>query len=148
MVCLGNICRSPIAEGIMKEKLRIHGLKGTIDSAGTASFHIGEPPDPRSIDIAKKNGIDISGQMARSFSDSDFGRFDLIFAMDKENFDNIRRISRSEEDKKKVYMILDNLFPDQQKEVPDPYYGGKDGFEKVFKLLDDGCEAIVSKLKK
>jgi protein-tyrosine phosphatase len=147
MVCLGNICRSPLAEGIMKEKFKNYGLEGKVDSAGTASYHIGEPPDPRSIDIASKYGIDISGQVARAFNVSDFDHFDYIFAMDQENFSNIIRKARSDKDKRKVNLILDNLFPDEEKEVPDPYYGGKEGFEKVFRLLDDGCEAILGKLK-
>ena len=147
MVCLGNICRSPLAEGIMRDKLKQYNISGIVDSAGTASYHIGEPPDPRSIDIALKNGLDISNQMARAFSPSDFDNFDFIFAMDHENLNNILRQARSEKDREKVHLILDNIYPGSNVEVPDPYYSGREGFENVFKLLDESCSAIAQKLK-
>ena len=148
MVCLGNICRSPLAEGIMREKLRKHKLEGTVDSAGTASYHIGESPDVRSIEIARKNSIDISYQRARPFKTEDFEAFDLVFAMDRENYKNIMRLARSDNDRKKVELILDRIHPGKGLEVPDPYYGGNHGFENVFKLLDTSCEKIANDLKK
>jgi len=148
MVCLGNICRSPLAEGIMKKKLEEHGLTGTVDSAGTASYHIGERPDPRSEEIARKNGINISTQRARAFSRSDFDRFDLIFAMDRENYNNIMRLARNDQDRSKVELILNRLHPGKDMEVPDPYYGGKDGFENVYRMLDASCEQIALGMKK
>jgi protein-tyrosine phosphatase len=148
MVCLGNICRSPLAEGIMREKLRKYKLDGTVDSAGTASYHIGESPDMRSIEVAKKYSIDISYQRARPFTTDDFDAFDLIFAMDLENYRNIMRLARSDKDRKKVELILDRIQPGKGLEVPDPYYGGNDGFENVFKLLDTSCEKIANDLKK
>ena len=148
MVCLGNICRSPLAEGIMREKLRKHKLEGTVDSAGTASYHIGESPDVRSIEIARKYSIDISYQRARPFKTEDFEAFDLVFAMDRENYKNIMRLARSDNDRKKVELILDRIHPGKGLEVPDPYYGGNHGFENVFKLLDTSCEKIANDLKK
>ena len=148
MVCLGNICRSPLAEGIMREKLRKHKLEGTVDSAGTASYHIGESPDVRSIEIARKYSIDISYQRARPFKTEDFEAFDLVFAMDRENYKNIMRLARSDNDRKKVELILDRIHPGKGLEVPDPYYGGNQGFENVFKLLDTSCEKIANDLKK
>lgn len=148
MVCLGNICRSPLAEGIMREKLRKYRLEGMVDSAGTASYHIGEEPDLRSIEVARKHNIDISYQRARPFRSDDFDKFDLIFAMDSENYRNIMRLARSDNDRKKVELILDRIHPGKGFEVPDPYYGGNDGFEKVFKLLDASCEKIANDMKK
>jgi len=148
MVCLGNICRSPLAEGIMKEKLKKHGMKGYVDSAGTASYHIGEAPDRRSQEIARKYGIDITDQRARPFKKSDFENFDLIFAMDRQNYHNIIRLAESEKDREKVEMVLNRLYPGKNLEVPDPYYDGKEGFEHVFKLLDASCELIAKSLKK
>ena len=147
MVCLGNKCRSPLAEGIMRDKLRKYDIEGVVGSAGTASYHIGEPPDPRSIDIARKHGLDISTQVARAFSVNDFEQFDLILAMDQENYDYILRKARSDHDGQKVHLIHDSLYPGEGVEVPDPYYGGQDGFEIVYKMLDESCEAIVRKLK-
>lgn len=147
MVCLGNICRSPLAEGIMKKKLEEHGLTGTVDSAGTASYHTGERPDSRSEEIARKNGIDISYQRARAFSRSDFDRFDLIFAMDRENYNNIMRLARNEQERSRVELILNRLHPGKDMEVPDPYYGGKDGFENVYRMLDASCEQVALSMK-
>ncbi len=148
MVCLGNICRSPLAEGIMKKKLDEHGLTGTVDSAGTASYHIGEKPDERSEEVARKNGIDISYQRARAFTRADFDRFDLIFAMDRENYNNIMRLARNDQDRRKVELILNRLYPGKDLEVPDPYYGGKDGFENVYRMLEASCEQIAQSMKK
>ena len=140
MVCLGNICRSPLAEGILRDKTK--KLNITIDSAGTSNYHIGSSPDQRSIANAKKHGIDISGLKARQFSVSDFDRFDFIYVMDTSNFNNIIALARNEEDRKKVHLILNTLHPNKNMQVPDPYFSGEEGFENVYQLLDDACEVI------
>lgn len=143
MVCLGNICRSPLAEGILKSKITSH--KVFVDSAGTAAYHIGNQPDERSIVVAKKYGIDISKQRARKFSMTDFDNFDLIYAMDENNFHDILKLSRNASDKQKVKLILNEIHPNKNNSVPDPYYGGNDGFENVFQMLDEACEIIQKK---
>lgn len=145
MVCLGNICRSPLAEGILKLKLPEDIY--TIDSAGTSSYHVGEKPDIRSIEIARKYSIDITYQRSRQFQVNDFDKFDLIYAMDASNYETILNQARNLSDKSKVKLILDELYPNENLGVPDPYYGGKDGFKKVFELLDEACNIIATKLK-
>ena len=136
MVCLGNICRSPLAEGILKSKLP--NTSFFIDSAGTSGFHSGEAPDPRSIEVARKNNIDISQQKSRPFRAYDLEVFDVIFVMDKSNLYDVLRYAQNEEERQKVKLILD--YPNAKvDEVPDPYYGGEDGFDYVFQLLDDAC---------
>lgn len=147
MVCLGNICRSPLAEGIMKEKLKAYGLKGIVDSAGTSSYHSGEKPDSRSIEIALRNGIDISGQKARGFAPEDFDNFDIIFAMDRENYRNLLEMARNQTHRQKVELILNRVEPEKNLEVPDPYYGNLADFEKVYNLLNKSCEVIAQSLK-
>ena len=148
MVCLGNICRSPLAEGIMKEKLKKYNIDGFVDSAGTASYHHGERPDPRSEEIARKKGIDITYQRARPFLTSDFEKFDLILAMDKSNYNDIMMMARTPDHESKVKLILHDTKPDGRTEVPDPYYGGNNGFQLVFDMLDVACEKIASDLSK
>ena len=143
MVCLGNICRSPLAEGILRSKLPQDLF--IVDSAGTSSYHIGEKPDIRSIEIAKINNLDITKQRSRQFQIIDFDKFDVIYAMDRSNYQNILSQARTENDKAKVKMILNELHPNSNMDVPDPYYGSHDGFKKVFKLLDDACAVIASK---
>lgn len=143
MVCLGNICRSPLAEGILRSKL---SNNYTVDSAGTGGWHAGELPDNRSMEIAQKHGLDISNQRARKFTINDFDAFDLIYAMDKSNYDNIIQLAPNEQSKKKVHLILNELYPNENKDVPDPYYGGLDGFEKVYNMLNDACDVIVKKI--
>ena len=145
MVCLGNICRSPLAEGILQSKLTNDFFK--VDSAGTAGYHVGELPDERSIEVAKKYGIDITNQRSRKFVKSDFKEFDLIYAMDESNYHNILSIIDDNEDARKVKMILNEQYPTENKNVPDPYYGGNQGFENVYKMLDEACEIIASKLE-
>jgi protein-tyrosine phosphatase len=144
MVCLGNICRSPLAEGILKSKLP----KSTflIDSAGTANYHVGNPPDPRSIAVGNKYGIDISNLRGRQFSVNDFDSFDLIYVMDESNYRNVISIARSDQDKNKVKYILNEIYPNQNYDVPDPYYGGDHGFENVYKMLDEACTIIANSL--
>ncbi len=144
MVCLGNICRSPLAEGILQSKLTSELFK--VDSAGTAGYHIGELPDVRSIEVAKKYGIDITNQRSRKFTKSDFKEFDLIFAMDGSNYNNIISMVDDTNDTQKVKMILNELHLTDNRNVPDPYYGGNQGFENVYKMLDEACDAIASKL--
>ena len=143
MVCLGNICRSPLAEGILKSKVDTTRIK--VDSAGTAGYHVGNPPDPRSIKVARENGIDISNQRCRKFIASDFDRFDVIYAMDKSNYGNIIGLARNKEDSEKVKLLLSEINMNI-KEVPDPYYDAEDGFEKVFQMIDQACEVIAARL--
>lgn len=145
MVCLGNICRSPLAEGILKSKLSSESF--VVDSAGTAGYHVGELPDGRSIEVARKYGIDITNQRSRKFTKADFDKFDIIFAMDQNNYADIVALSENEEQHEKVKMILNELYPDENRSVPDPYYGGDQGFENVYKMLDEACEIIASKLE-
>lgn len=145
MVCLGNICRSPLAEGILASKLPKN--KFTVDSAGTGAWHIGHAPDDRSIAVAKKNNIIISDQRGRQFSKSDFDAFDYIYVMDNSNYDNVIQLAEKQEHKEKVKLILDELFPNENVDVPDPYFGLENGFEIVYNMLDEVCEVIAEKLK-
>ena len=143
MVCLGNICRSPLAEGILKSKLPNDFI---VDSAGTANYHVGSPADKRSVAVAKKYGLDISNLRGRQFDVSDFDTFDLIYVMDESNFSNVVKIARNDEDIAKVTLILNEVHPNKNFEVPDPYYGGDYGFDNVYKMLDEACEIIAKKL--
>lgn len=145
MVCLGNICRSPLAEGILKSKLLDNDF--IVDSAGTGSYHIGELPDARSIQVANRNGIDITNQRARQFSVSDFNDFDFIYVMDHYNYKAVLKLARNERDKEKVKLILNEVFPGENLDVPDPYSGGEYGFVNVYKMLDEACDVITRKLK-
>lgn len=144
MVCLGNICRSPLAEGIMKHKARQAGLIWTVDSAGTGFWHVGELPDSRSIKIAQQFGIDITDQRARQFQAADLERFDKIFAMDTHNLREVLRHARSDEHRAKIDLMLNQIHPGQDRSVPDPYLDD-DGFEEVFRMLDAACEAFISR---
>ena len=139
MVCLGNICRSPLAHGVMAEILP----DASIDSAGTASYHIGRPPDPRSIQIAKDNGIDISHQSARQFQASDFAKFDHIFVMDRQNYRDVIAQANRQDDMDKVKLLCEAAGMGMRP-VPDPYYGGNEGFQKVFDLVNTACHRIVN----
>ncbi|MFT7113778.1 MAG: protein-tyrosine phosphatase, partial [Candidatus Azotimanducaceae bacterium] len=141
MVCLGNICRSPLAEGVLRHKSA--GKNIIIDSAGTAAYHINERPDERSISKGKEYGIDVSNLRGRQFKVSDFEIFDFIFAMDQSNYENIVALAINEEDKSKVKLILNETHPGKNLEVPDPYYGGAQGFEDVYQLLDKACDALI-----
>lgn len=144
MVCLGNICRSPLAEGILRSKLDPDLFE--IDSAGTADYHVGDAPDPRAIKVAAEMGIDISGLRGRQFSVTDFDRFDYIYTMDLSNQENVNRLAENEHHRKKNRLILNSLFPGENVEVPDPYYGTDRDFKQVFQLLDEACEKIAEKL--
>lgn len=147
MVCLGNICRSPLADGLLREKVAQEGLKVKVDSAGTSGYHVGEAPDKRMQATAKENGYSIDMLRARQFSKDDFHKFDLIYAMDLSNYNTILELAETEEDRKKVKLILNELYPGENLEVPDPYYGGEEGFKKVFELLDSATDIILDKLK-
>ena len=143
MVCLGNICRSPLAEGILKSKVDpklVH-----VDSAGTAGYHVGEKPDPRSIAVARDHGLDISRQRCRKFSVEDFDDFDFIYAMDNSNYRNIIALADSMEKTGKVKLLLDETGLDIT-EVPDPYYGGEQGFENVYLMIEAACDTIAHRL--
>ncbi len=144
MVCLGNICRSPLAEGILASKLPKNKFK--VDSAGTGSWHIGRSPDDRSIAVAKKYNLDISTQKGRQFSTSDFNSFDYIFVMDNANYDDVIQLAENQEQKEKVHLVLNALFPNENVDVPDPYFGLPNGFEIIYNMLDDACDVIAKQL--
>jgi protein-tyrosine phosphatase len=140
MVCLGNICRSPLAEGIMQHEVAKAGLDWEVDSAGTGDWHVGQGPDRRSVKTAHQQGIDISKQVCRLFRVSDFDEFDHILVMDKSNYRNVTALARNEADKKKVELLLGD------KEVPDPYYDDA-LFLPVFKLIEQGCKDFIERYK-
>jgi protein-tyrosine phosphatase len=145
MVCLGNICRSPLAEGILQHKARQAGLNWTVDSAGTNGYHTGEPPHHLSQKVARLNGIDICHQRARRFVKEDFDRYDLIYAMADDVVDDMRHIARDKYDESKVRLLLDELYPGQGRSVPDPWYGTEPGYHEVFKLIDRASDKIIEK---
>ncbi len=145
MVCLGNICRSPLAEGILRHKINLEGLDWEVQSAGTGSWHIGEAPDPRSQKIAKINGIDISKQKAQKFSQKHFSEFDRIYTMDSSNYRDVVNMAINEEDKNKVELIMNLVEPGKNKAVPDPYYDD-DLYATVYEMLDKACEEIMKEL--
>ena len=144
MVCLGNICRSPLAHGILEHK--VDPAKVHVDSAGTGSWHVGDAPDKRSISIAKTNGLDITHQRGRQFVADDFDRFDRIYVMDMSNLNDVLKLAQKPEHKGKVKLILNELFPGENVDVPDPYYGGSEGFKQVYNMLDQACDKIASEL--
>ena len=145
MVCLGNICRSPLAEGILKSKVDSDLV--FVDSAGTGGWHVGELPDSRSIEVARLNGLNISDQKCRKFTKQDFNDFDWIYVMDKSNFNDVIAMAETENERSKVIIILNEKEPNSNQEVPDPYYGGNNGFQLVYDLLDESCEQIAKRLK-
>jgi len=144
MVCLGNICRSPLAEGIMQSKINAHGLDWKVDSAGTSGHHNGQKPDSRSIDVAAKNNLDISHQKSRKLVASDLADFDLVCVMDSSNYINTRMLSRNSAHHKKIQLIMNFVEPDRNINVTDPYYG-EEGFDNVYRMLDEACDAIIAK---
>lgn len=147
MVCLGNICRSPMADGLLRKKVLNAGLDVVVDSAGTAGYHIGEAPDTRMRQTARSYGVPIDELRARQFVVSDFDTFDLIYAMDSSNYTNILKLARTPEDEQKVHLILNELHPGKNLNVPDPYYGGEQGFIDVFTMLDQATDVILKKLR-
>lgn len=144
MVCLGNICRSPLAEGILASKLPKD--KFEVDSAGTGNWHVGKQPDSRSIATAKKNGLDISSQKGKHFTPQHFEEFDYIYVMDGSNYDDVLILAKTDDHKKKVSRILDELFPGDNVDVPDPYYGLQNGFDMVYEMLDEATDLLAKKL--
>lgn len=144
MVCLGNICRSPLAEGLLAAKLPKD--KFIVDSAGTGHWHVGKQPDSRSIDVARRNGLDISKQRGQLFEPVHFEDFDYIYAMDGTNYNDIIGMAKTDEQKAKVKMILNELFPGENVDVPDPYYGMANGFNNLYTMLDEVCDTIAQKL--
>ncbi|NGF76070.1 low molecular weight phosphotyrosine protein phosphatase [Fluviicola sp. SGL-29] len=147
MVCLGNICRSPMADGLLRKKVKVEGLAVEVDSAGTSDYHIGEAPDHRMRATARQLGCPIDELRARQFSVQDFDQFDLIYAMDVSNYNNILTLSRNENDTAKVHLILNELYPGENLAVPDPYFGGEQGFIDVFNMLDEVTDVVINKLK-
>ena len=143
IVCLGNICRSPLAEGILLKLVREKQLPFIIDSAGTANYHVGEAPDARTVANAKKHDVDLSALRARQFTAKDFAEFDKIFVMDKSNLTNVLRLAPNENCKQKADLLLNLSYPGKNLEVPDPYYGGEESFEKVFQLVYGACEKLI-----
>lgn len=148
MVCLGNICRSPLAEGILKDKVDRLGLDWSVDSAGTANYHVGEKPHPDSIKVAKANQIDISQQRARQFTAQDFEHFDHILVMDTSNYRDVQHLAKHPSQIDKVQLILSFLPSEKLDDVPDPWYGTYEGYVVVFGLLDRACDAVIENLNK
>ena len=144
MVCLGNICRSPLAEGILRSK--IDSSQVMVDSAGTGGWHAGELPDARSVAVAKKNGLDITDQRARKFKREDLDLFDHIYVMDNSNYRDVLQLASTAQQQQKVKMILNLVFPGENVDVPDPYYGGNQGFDQVYAMLDEACDIIASEI--
>lgn len=144
MVCLGNICRSPLAEGILKHHISLQGLDWEVDSAGTGNYHIGEPPHNLSQKVAMCNGIDISSQRCRQFTKADMDLYDRILVMDTANYAEVKRISGNRWNPEKVSLLLDFLHPGEQREVPDPWYGTEPGYHEVYALIDEACKAFIS----
>lgn len=144
MVCLGNICRSPLAEGLLASKLPKD--KFIVDSAGMGNWHVGKKPDSRSIATALKNNLDISNQQCRQFCIADFDAFDYIYVMDNSNYDDVIQLAKNEDQKNKVKMILDELFPGEKVDVPDPFNGILNGFDNVYAMLNESCDGIAERL--
>ncbi len=148
MVCLGNICRSPLAEGIMRKKMEDNHIAGEVDSCGFEPFHAGDTPDKRSIEVARQHGIDISEHRGKLFSKSYFDSFDRIYVMDSANYRDVASAARNDTDMKKVDFIMNMAFPGSNQPVPDPYYGGQSGFSKTWELLDVATDRIIESIRK
>ena len=145
MVCLGNICRSPLAEGILQQKAFEAGLSWSVESAGTNGYHNGEPPHPLSQKVARMHGIDISRQRSRRIIAEDYARFDKIYAMAGDVIYDMQRITRRSYDDRKVDLLLNEIYPGQDLDIPDPWYGPEAGYHEVFEMIDKACDAIVKK---
>jgi len=148
MVCHGNICRSPLADGLLRKKVKELNLPIEVDSAGTSNYHEGEAPDKRMTATAKKFGVDISFLRSRPITREDLIVFDVIYVMDLENYWNVRSLCENKAQEEKVIPILDLLYPNENRVVPDPYYGGEQGFIDVFNLLDEATDKIVENFLK
>lgn len=148
MVCLGNICRSPIAEGILEQKIKLAGLNWLVESAGTNSYHTNESPHQLSQKVALKNGIDISKQKARTFLKEDFTKYDKIYAMANDVLAEIKRIGKEKYDPKKVSLFLNELYPADNADVPDPWFSNDEKeYAKVYILIEQACDAIIENIK-
>jgi len=147
MVCLGNICRSPMADGLLRRKVNEEHLDVFVDSAGTANYHIGKQADHRMRQTARENNTNIDDLRARQFTHKDFELFDKIYAMDQENYRNILKLAQTKKEESKVELILNELFPNENRPVPDPYYGTKKDFQDVYHLLDQATDVVISKIK-
>ncbi len=147
MVCLGNICRSPLAEGVLHHKAQQEGLSWTIDSAGTNGYHVGEQPHRLSQKVALLNGIDISHQRARRFTAADFREYDKIYAMAEDVIEEMQRIARKDFDATKVDLLMNELHPGKNMDVPDPWYGAEPGYHEVFAMINQACDKIVEKYR-
>ena len=145
MVCLGNICRSPLAEGILAHKTT--QLNVEVDSAGTAAYHVSELPDKRSIEIADKYNINLKSQRARQFSRADFDKFGIIYAMDTNNLAHLISLAETKKEHNKIKLILNEINPNTCESVPDPYYGGENGFQNVYNMLNEACDKIVQNIE-
>ncbi len=147
MVCKGNICRSPLAQDLLASKASKAHLYWLIDSAGTGNWHIGKLPDQRSIKVAESNDLDITDQRARQFSKDDFSKFDHIYVMEKENQKIVLSMAPSEKDQSKVELIMNELYPGQNLDVPDPFHDGKEQFDQVFKVLNQVTDEMIKKYR-
>ncbi|HXB06967.1 MAG TPA: low molecular weight protein-tyrosine-phosphatase [Puia sp.] len=145
MLCLGNICRSPLAEGILREKARKAGLDWEVDSAGTNGYHVGEAPHPLSQKVARQHGIDISRQRARRFTAADFQRFDKIYALANDVVDEMRRIAGRQFEPTKLDLLMNEVHPGSNEDVPDPYYGPESGYHKVYAMVEAAADQIIAK---
>lgn len=147
MVCLGNICRSPLAEGILQQKIKAAGLNWTVDSAGTNGYHINEAPHRLSQKVAKKRGIDISKQICRRFTVEDFEKFDKIYVMAADVVDEMKELTGNKFEDSKIDLLLNELYPGENKDIPDPWYGPEAGYNEVFDMIEEACEALIKKYK-
>jgi protein-tyrosine phosphatase len=146
MVCLGNICRSPLAEEVMRDKIKKYGLKAEVDSCGIGAWHVGEPPDYRAQETALNHGLDISRQRCRQITFNDFNNFDVIYAMDGDIFNALlKKSAYNQNGREKVKLFMNELYPNENRPVPDPYCGGMEQFEEVWKMIDAGCEVIAKR---
>lgn len=146
-VCLGNICRSPMAEGILRHLAQKRGISMETDSAGTSDYHVGEVPDRRAMAAMKRHGIDISDLHARQFVAADFERFDLILAMDASNLRDMLRLAPNAQLAAKAGLVMDHAPGHSEREVPDPYFGSDEGFDHVYRMLVDACSAVLDKVE-
>jgi len=147
IVCLGNICRSPLAQGVLQQKCEIAGLDVKVESAGTSGYHVGESPHKYAVQVAQENSIDISAYSSTVFKAADFDHFDFIYAMDHNNYLDIKKMSSDKWNESKIDLFLNALYPGKNEEMPDPWYGGYEDFKQVYRLIDEASECIIAKIK-
>ncbi|HRP57130.1 low molecular weight protein-tyrosine-phosphatase [Agriterribacter sp.] len=145
MVCLGNICRSPLAEGIMESKIEQARLSWQVDSAGTNGYHVGEPPHRLSQKVALMHGVDISGQRARNITGNDFDEFDIIYVMAEDVADEIKWRTGKKFNPAKVKLLMNEVYPGRNMDIPDPWYGAEPGYHKVFEMINKACDKIIER---